>query len=186
MIQVSNLHCNQRLVLLLNLLQGEHFQIVRFLMIKPQTFQATRRHIILQSNRPNRWAPQHSLTHACNDKTSDFGFFVWWSKVISVVPICICLYISILDHLLSPAKDQWQRLQIVHSPPSPRTNPSSLRTSWHLPRTLGAARRSAQAWRSSRCATERATSPVPANLRSRLPARSDNEDNEGNIPYIQW
>ena len=31
-IQVSNLHCNQRLVLLLNLLRGEYFQIVRFLI----------------------------------------------------------------------------------------------------------------------------------------------------------
>ena len=28
----SNLHCNQRLVLLLNLLHGEYFQIVRFLI----------------------------------------------------------------------------------------------------------------------------------------------------------
>ena len=31
-IQVSNLHCNQRLVLLLNLLHGEYFQIERFLI----------------------------------------------------------------------------------------------------------------------------------------------------------
>ena len=31
-IQVSNLHCNQRLVLLLNLLLGEYFQIMRFLI----------------------------------------------------------------------------------------------------------------------------------------------------------
>ena len=31
-IQVCNLHCNQRLVLLLNLLLGEYFQIVRFLI----------------------------------------------------------------------------------------------------------------------------------------------------------
>ena len=31
-IQVSNLHCNQRLVLLLNLFHGEYFQIKRFLI----------------------------------------------------------------------------------------------------------------------------------------------------------
>ena len=67
-------------------------------------------------------------------------------------------------------KDQWQRLQIVHSPPFPRTSPSSLRTSWHLPRTLAAALKSAQAWRSSPCAAGPATSPAPVK-RSRPPAR---------------
>ena len=38
-------------------------------------------------------------------------------------------------------KDQWQHLQIVHSPRSRRTSPSSSRTSSHLPRTLLAAQR---------------------------------------------
>ena len=61
-------------------------------------------------------------------------------------------------------------LQIVPSLLSLRTSPSSLRTSWHLPRTLAAALKSAQAWRSSPCAAGPATSPAPVK-RSRPPAR---------------